>query len=285
VSWRRGILGAWVAAVVLAGCIVETNEPRRPQVVQLYPDGCADFQFSERQCAAIVGIARLRLAVDDLAAKVELLSDDATGCPTPRTGQPIECISSGGHIAVIVRITAPGVPPQTTQFACGVGISDPNESIACTETPRIRLGLPMDGYHDIACEEDANGNPANCATPLPAIEASATKAARPLTIPALDIPVDHDGRYNVKVGTAGIPNGVLGTARFALAETLLSPVLTGDDGVWIEVRPTDPTHKPFDNYYSHGWYPGVEDADVFLIFDVVWHEAGAVLPIRDLVVR
>ena len=284
-TWRRGILGACAAAVaiagLLAGCIVETNAPRRVQVVRPYPDGCADFEFKPARCDAIVAIARNRLGLDDPAAKVELLSEGPLVCPTDElTGQTVLCKRSG-HIGVIVRITPPDAPSQTTEFYCGVGSI---YSVGCTDTPTVLLRTPIEGYQDIACSEDASGQ-RSCATPLPAIEASAIAAARPLRLAGLDIPIDRLGPYEVNVGTAGIPNGILSSAAFHLADPFPTDVLIDEEGIAMAIRPADPSHRPFDNYYQHGWYPGVEDAEVFLVFDVVRHDAGAVLPVRDLIVR
>jgi hypothetical protein len=285
VSWRRGILGARVALVaagLVAGCVVAgPNDPGPPQMIRSYPGGCADFTFAPARCDAIVAIARNRLGIADPAAAVELLSEGPLVCPTDEvTGQQLLCKRSG-YIGVIVRITPPDAPSQTTDFYCGVGSI---YSVGCTDTPTVLLRTPMEGYRDIACSEDASGQ-RSCATPLPAVEASATEAARPLTLARLDIPIDHLGPYEVKAGTAGLPNGILGTATFQLADPFPASVLIDEEGVFMAIRPTDPSHPPFDNYYQHGWYPGVEDADVFLVFDVVWHDTSAVLPIRDLVVR
>jgi hypothetical protein len=292
---RRPIMGALAAllvavtAAVIAGCVSESRRgagtigPVGSQVVRSFPAGCSDFGFSPKRCAAIVAIARHRLALDNPAATVELLSEPPLVCPTGEDGQTVLCTRSGGHTAAIVRITPSGGAPKEATFFCGIGSE---RSIACTDHPVVNAGSPIDGYRDIPCgSEDAGGNPTDCATPLPAIEAGATKAARPLLVTALDIPIDRDGAYDVKVGTAGIPNGVLGTAQFSIADEALELFILDDAGVSMRIRPTDPTHRPFDNYYQHGWYPGVEDADVFLVFTVVGHDPGAALEVRDLTVR
>jgi hypothetical protein len=292
---RRPLTGASAAllvavtATVITGCVSEsrpgagTSGPVGSEVVRAFPAGCSDFGLSPKRCAAIVAIARHRLALDDPAATVELLSEPPLVCPTDENGRTVLCKRSGGHTAVIVRITPPGSPPKESTFFCGIGSQ---RSIACTSQPVVNAGSPIDGYRDIPCAgEDAGGNPTDCATPLPAIEASATKAARPLKVAALDIPIDRDGAYEVKVGTAGIANGVLGTAQFSIADEALELFILDDAGVSMRIRPTDPTHRPFDNYYQHGWYPDVEDADVFLLFDVVGHDPGAALEVRDLTVR
>ena len=290
---RRPILGALAAAVVVAavsaGCIsglqpgAGGGRPTATQLVRLYPAGCADFGFSPERCAAVVAIARRRFAIDDAAATVELLSDPPLACPTDANGRTVLCVRSGGGTAVIVRITAPGGVAKEAPFPCGVG---GQFSIACSDHPVVLTRTPIDGYHDIACGgEDATGNPTNCATPLPAIDPAATSAARPLKVAGVDIPIDHDGPYEVRIGTAGIANGVLTMASFTLEEPALDRLLLDEDGVSMRIRSTDPTHPPFDNYYQHGWYPGVEDADVFLDFVVVSHHPAAVLQVRNLIVQ
>jgi hypothetical protein len=282
-----GLLVACVAGSagesgVGAGPIVPVG-PVGSHLVRAYPAGCPDFGYNPRRCAAIVAIARQQLAIADPDATVELLSEPLLVCPTDQNGQTVLCVRSGGHTAVIVRITPSGGPPQESTFFCGIGSE---RSIACTSQPVLNAGSPMDGYQDIPCAgQDAGGNPTECASALPSIEASATKAARPLKIGALDIPIDRNGAFEVKVGTAGIANGVLTVAQFTIADGALDQLILDDGGVSMRIRPTDPTHRPFDNYYQHGWYPGVEHADVFLAFNVIDHEPGAILQVRDLTVR
>jgi len=290
---RHSIVGAVAAlvavAAVSAGCISGSNlgpgagRPIATQLVRPYPGGCADFGFSPERCAAVVAIARHRFGLDDAAATVELLSDPPLACPTDANGRTVICVRSGGGTAVIVRITTPGGATREAPFPCGVGSQG---SIACSDHPVVQTRTPIEGYRDIPCGgEDATGNPTGCATPLPAIDASATNAARPLKVASLDIPIDHDGPYQIRIGTAGIANGVLTTATVTLAEPALDHLLLDEDGVAMRIRSTDPTHPPFDNYYQHGWYPGVEDADVFLDFVVISHRPTAVLQVRDLIVQ
>ena len=293
---RPSLPGASIALIVavttglLAGCVsgsphetAGADGPVGSRLVRPFPAGCPDFGYSAKRCAAIVLIARQQLAIADPNATVELLSDAPLVCPTDESGQTVLCKVSGGHTAVIVRITPPGGPPQESTFFCGIGSE---RSIACTGQPVVNAGSPIEGYRDIPCAgEDAGGNPTDCATPLPAIDASATKAAHPLLVAALDIPIDRDGAFEVNVGTAGIANGVLTTARFSIAGSTADALILDEQGVSMRIRPADPTHRPFDNYYQHGWYPGVEDVEVFLVFNVIGHDPGAVLQVRDLTVR
>ncbi|MEA2607402.1 MAG: hypothetical protein QOI00_2159 [Chloroflexota bacterium] len=276
------ILAATLAAL-LVGCSIAGTRPAATQLVRPYPDGCADFGFAARRCAAVVAIARRNLDIQDLTATVELLSEPPrAGCGPQPDGTTILCKTSGGGTAVIVRITPPGGLARETAFYCGVGSQG---SIACHDDPEIVIATPMEGYHDIACAgEDSTGNPTGCATPVPATDPSARAEARPLSIAALDIPIDHDGPYEVVLGRAGLPNGALQDASASLA----SPTVPGVvflDGIRLAVEPIDPAGRPFLNVYEHGWTRGVEEVRVVLRFEVVQHEPGAILPIRNAIVR
>lgn len=267
---------------ILVGCSIAGHRPAATQLVRAYPGGCADFEFSARRCAAIVAIARHDLDIGAAAATVQLLSEPPNpGCGPQPDGTTNLCTRSGGGIAVIVRITPPGGSAEDATFFCGVGSQG---SIACHEDPEIVIRTPMDGYHDIACAgEDSAGDPTGCATPVPATDADARAAARALSIAALDIPIDHNGPYAVELGRAGLPNGALGIAAASLA----SPAIPGVvllDGIWLTVVPVDPAGRPFLNVYEHGWTPGVEDVRVVLRFEVIQHEPGAIVPIRDVTV-
>ena len=281
-------LGLFAAALVatsvlLEGCIGTGAAPAPTQLVRPYPDGCAEFELSARRCAAVVAIAREQLDIDDPGAGIELLSEKPNpGCGPRSDGTVILCTRSGGHTAVIIRITPPVGRAEESVFFCGVGSQG---SIACQENPFITIASPMEGYDDIACAgEDANGTPTGCATPVPAIEPEARAAARPLSISALDIPLDRTGAYAVELGTAGIPNGVLEEARATLAgETVPDAVFL--DGIHLTLEPIDPAGNLFQNRYEHGWVSGVEEVRAILRFHVIQHDPGAILRIRKIEVR
>ena len=275
------ILVATVA--ILAGCSVAGSRPAATQLIRPYPDGCADFGFSDRRCAAIVAIARHTLKIQDPAVTVELLSEPPlSGCGPQSDGTVILCTRSGGGMAVIIRITARTGSPQEVPFFCGVGSQS---SIACHAEPGIVIATPMEGYHDIPCAgDDGTGNPAGCATPVPATDADARAEARPLSIPVLDIPIDHDGPYDVELGRAGLANGALQAAAALLANPTV-PDVVFLDGIRLVLEPVDPAGRPFLNVYEHGRTPGVEMVRVVLRFEVVQHEPGSILRVRDIAVR
>lgn len=53
----------------------------------------------------------------------------------------------------------------------------------------------------------------------------------------------------------------------------------------MEIRSLEPDGRPFDNYSMHGWREGVERIEAVLVFEVRRFDPGAVLVIRDIVVR
>ena len=113
------------------------------------------------------------------------------------------------------------------------------------------------GYRDVPCSGEG---PAPVRTPSPTIEPSAAAAAKPLTVRSLDIPIDHAGAYSFDLGDATLPNGILTAAS---AEVTSSPVnpLVSCDGYALKVTSFD-GGPPFENYYAHGWRPGVEHVKV-----------------------
>jgi hypothetical protein len=139
------------------------------------------------------------------------------------------------------------------------------------------------GYHDVPCPDGSP--PHSCGTPLPTIEAAAVAAARPLSVARFSIPIDHIGTYEVSLGEASLPNGVASVASFAFVDGWPIDVSLKDGVAQIGLRSLEPDGKPFQNYYDHGWRPGDERVEAILVFHVLWFEKGAVLAIRDVVVR
>ena len=58
-----------------------------------------------------------------------------------------------------------------------------------------------------------------------------------------------------------------------------------DEPIRLELRPSDPTRPAFGNVYERGTIEGVEDATVWLVFDVTEVSPGAVLHLVDVEVR
>ena len=157
---------------------------------------------------------------------------------------------------------------------------------ACMDVPQLQARSPFQdggGYHDVPCPEPRP--PEGCGTPLPTLQAAAVAAARPLSVRRFDIPIDHVGEYTVSLGEASLPNGVASVASFAFVDDWPADVSLGGGVAQIGLGSLEPDGKPFQNFYEHGWRPGVERVEAVLVFDVLWFEPGAVLGIRDVTVR
>ncbi|MDQ6794629.1 MAG: hypothetical protein M3067_07420 [Chloroflexota bacterium] len=272
------VIGLLVAAVLLTGCglIPRGGVASTPEVPLPYPAGCAAFELSPRRCQAILNwvVAQTGSSGRALTA-VELLGDLGCGNSDPN----VLCKNGGGRLVVRMRLHFADGGSAEQSVGCGI---DSQYSILCTETPEIRVGSIADGYRDVPC---GNENGVGCGSPLPSGDPAALAAARPLRMPALDIPIDHIGHYQFDVGQATLPNGVLGAAEFRLANHKTQAVLVTEDGVSLRIRSADPAGKPFENYYLRGWHPGPEDVIVSLQFDVMAFDPGALLQVRDLVVQ
>jgi hypothetical protein len=109
------------------------------------------------------------------------------------------------------------------------------------------------------------------------------EAANALEVAALDIRLDHVGGYEVLVGEASLPDGSLSERHGSLANTRPTTFWI-DDGIGIEVRPTEPGRPAVGSIYRDP-YDGVEPVRVFLVFEVVETSPGAVLEVRDILVR
>jgi hypothetical protein len=199
--------------------------------------------------------------------------------PYPSRQDGVLVTRSGGGF--IVRLTFTDGTTAQTPMCNGIGYG-----AACMDVPRLEARTSVGdggGYHDVPCPDDAPAN--SCGKPLPTFEPAAVAAARPLSLARFRVPVDHVGTYEVPLGEALLPNGVVSTASFAFVDDWPLDVSLKDGLASIRLRSLEPDGKPFQNYYEHGWRPGVERAEAILVFEVLWSEPGAVLSIRDVVVR
>ena len=240
---------------------------------QLDPADCRALGFTDARCLAVVERARNDEGLD--WADIQRVS---VVRPTSDGGLSL---GGGGPVASVTFTLANGVA-RTEQVRC-LGIGG-QYSLVCTENPEIQLSSGVD--RDVPCAGDpAPGEPGSaCATLLPAIEPSAEKRAVPLEIHSTDIPITSVGHKEIDMGRATIPNGVLSQSTFTLAD-IHTRTFQVEDGIRLEVRSLDPSRPPFENVYPHGWYPGTEDVEVYLVMDVTSFTPGALLQVRDLVVR
>ena len=255
----RRLAALAILALVVSGCSLLPEIPQTPQA-------CIDA-YSANQCLAMTDVA---------AADVSKNRGDVVGIvivPDP----PPDGANLGGAWPIHVRVAFRDGTTHDARLCGGVSIAP-----ACTNDPTLSPNSILGGYTDVPCAGDT---PDTCATPHPSIEPDAAASARPLTIDARTIPIDRLGLLDIPLGEAAIPNGILTEASFEFVETWpLDVALAGGSGV-LGIRSLEPDGKPFDNYYLHGWRPGVERVEVTLQVEVLWFEPGADLVIRNVVVR
>ena len=243
---------------------------------QLAMSECASMRFATDRCLAVVEAAREQagLAWDDIT-KVSISAAPPGGA-----------FLAGGHsVALVTFVLLDGSAREEDVGCAGIG---GQYSLVCTDRPEILISGPYGrggGYTDIPCGATPGGEPGSaCATPMPTIDPDAAAAAVALEIAARDYPITATGHMEIEVGRATLPNGILSDARFDLADRF-TRAFTVEGGIRLVVRSLDPSRPPFENVYEHGWYPGTEEVEVYLVLDVVSFTPGAALQIRDLVVK
>jgi hypothetical protein len=238
------------------------------QLANLPITGCDALAFSPARCRAVVARARD-------GANPPLRSSDvvaATLTPPDRAGG----VLLGSMPVASVHFDLTGGGSTDVVVHCGLpGLSDR----ACNDNAVIYVAGGVD--HDVPCTGEAPEHP--CATLPPSPRPASVTAAVPLRVPLLDVPLGHLGHYEIPVGPAGLPDGVLSERSAGLSADAPTTFWI-DDGVRIDVRPDDPSRPPIGSIYRAP-FQGVEPIHVFLVFDVVELEPGAVLQVRDLVVR
>ena len=280
------------AAAVLAGCqLLAGTIPGDANLPHPYPAGCAVFDLSPRRCTLIVEeLARQNdISVPD-ATSIDLLGDP--GCRDD-SGPVHACVRTTSFIVRVRYHLASGATPEESQF-CSVG---GQYSILCTETPEIELILPVqNGYHDAPCdgppartaspaEQAANQTmEPTCPTPFPSPDPSTAAAEQPLLVPSIDIPIDHVGEYHVDLGRGALADGILEVTSMEAADPHPSSFFLRG-GVWLELASLKPGGLPFDNYFLHGRLEGTEPFSAQVRFEVMAFDPGAVLRLRNVVVR
>jgi len=255
-----------VAGWLVAGCGIFAAAPLTPQ-----------------PCGQVYSVPRCLAMTDEAASRSGKTRDDVTAIvivPDPPPPDGI-LVTRGGAAAIKVRLTFKDGTSRDARMCGGIPYGT-----ACMDAPRLEARTSVGeggGYHDVPCPDGSP--PHSCGTPLPTLEAAAVAAARPLSVVRFPIPIDHVGAYDVSLGEASLPNGVASVASFAFVDDWPVDVSLKDGVAQIEIRSLEPDGKPFQNYYDHGWRPGVERVEAVLVFDVLWFEKGAVLAIRDVVVR
>jgi hypothetical protein len=258
-NWRALFLTGLVSTVAACNVLGVARPTGGP-----YPDACESLDFPATQCDAIVAVAQANASIaPETVTSIDIL------LPPPRGG-----VWDHGMIAR-VRFHHSALPDQTVEVWC-TGLTS-EIAHACFPDAQIRIYGHID--HDTPCGVDGK----SCATLAPTPGAAVQAIARPLRVASLDIPLDHSGPYEVEVGEAGLPEGVLSTLSGSLAETDPETFWIAE-GIRIEARPVDPSRPSLHSVYRES-FDGVEPVKVFLIFDVTELTSDSVLQVRDLVVE
>lgn len=228
-----------------------------------YPEGCGDYLLSPKRCSAVVtkGLEAANIA------RAEVVSIDLLQVPRPNGP------SLGGYMAALLGIhLADGSVVQQEVWCIGIsGAFDP----ACGDEARIDVGMGID--HDTMCDD--NGV---CAKLPPEPPAALVTQATPLRVAARDIAVDHSGHYEVKLGTATLPDGYLSERTLTLVDD--QPTSFWLEQAWLEVRPDFASRPPVGNVYREP-YDGLEPVTVYFVFDVTRFAEPGVVQIRNVVVH
>lgn len=264
---RLAALVAAVALAVVAGCaLLPTGRSGAAD-----PTGCAALKFSARRCQAVVARAR-----DQAAFGPNVVSGFRVLAPVDDNQARLGL----SRMVARVRFDFADGANVVQEVSCrGFGSSD---DLACGDDPQIQVSGGVD--HDVPCFGAPGGDPGSrCATLPPTPPPPAVAAARPLRVDALDIPLDHLGRYEIEVGQAGLPNGYLSRREFKLADSRPTNFWI-KGGVLLDVRPTIHGRPPVGSVYRAS-FDGTEPVRIFLVFEVTQTSPGAVLQVRDLVVE
>lgn len=265
----RVVGGRWIGLAGLVGLVAVAGCGPGP-VAPVGPAPCHAVYSADR-CDAILTAAAEQAGI----AEDEILALEIRPDPPPPPGGALD--RAGPVVRLTIR-TAAG--PADLEIFCGgiAGATDP----PCMESPRLVIGGIGDGYHDVPCPGEP---PHGCATPLPDLAPEALAAARPLRLDRFVIPVARVGPHEVVVGRASLANGVLRALDAALVEPWPAGLDLSREGLRLEVRSLDPDRPPFRTYYEHGWWPGTEEVELVLAFEVRDREPGATIVLRDVVVE
>jgi hypothetical protein len=266
---------AILAALAIASC--GRADPRGGP----YPAACAGFQFSERQCSAIITRALELTGLPRVEASAfELLP------PHRQQGA-----SLGRGPMVTVRIHRADGDVLDQEIAC-IGVrSDPT---CAGDQARIMLlrgveqGLPCTGIDPdrtpvppgVPSDPIQAGCPSPPPTPPPGMVAQAT----PLRIDRKVISIDHAGHYDIPLGTATLPDGYPSEISFDVGDD--QPTAYWIDALGLTVSSDIPGRPPVE-YLSRAFepYDGLEPVTVSMHFDVTLYVEPSTLILEDIVVR
>ncbi|HET9083984.1 MAG TPA: hypothetical protein VFN41_06225, partial [Candidatus Limnocylindrales bacterium] len=205
-----------------------------------------------KPCAVVYSVARCDAMTDIVAADIGKDRDDVTAVAIVPDAPPGGVhLSAGWHIRVRIALRDGSIHDKEI---CGGVLHE----AACLDDPRLQLRSAIDGYRDVP----------EGSSPIPALESSAKRAASPIRVASLSIPIDRQGEQEVDIGEGSIPNGVWSIGTFEFAEPWPDDVALRDATVVLELRSLERGGKPFENMYVHGWRDGVERVRAVVRFDV-----------------
>lgn len=227
-----------------------------------YPEACGEWGYSARRCEAIVDRGRESAGIDEGDVRaIRLLPFEPS-------------VRLGGFQVALVRFELANGTSVDQDVQC-VGV---DSGPACNEDTQIFIGGGID--HDIPC---AGEPPVGCATEPPVPDAAAVAASTPFTLASIDVPLDHEGPYEIRLGGATLPDGYLSERSGTLADSRPESFWI-DDGVRLEIRPDLPGRPPVGSIYRDP-FDGPEPVTIFLVFDVTDLDVPSILQVRDIVVR
>jgi hypothetical protein len=155
-------------------------------------------------------------------------------------------------------------------------------------SPDAEITIQGGVSHDVPCGPTPcdEQNPGATAPPRP--RPAVVAASKPLVLRVFDVPIDHVGHYEVLVGEATLPDGLLSQRSGTLGDPRPTAYWI-DQGVAIVVRPgkacVGPDCPSIESIY-HAPFHGPQPVHVYLVFDVVELDtSGSILEVRNLVVR
>jgi hypothetical protein len=234
--------------------------------------GCEAMGFDARRCAAVVARAREQAGNPTDVVSVAV-----------RRAIPNQVSLGGGPIADVV-LTASDGTERVIEIGC-LFLSGQSDRVC---SPDAQITIDGGVSHDVPCGptpcDEQNPGSTLPPSPRPAVVA----ASKPLVLRVFDIPIDHVGHYEVLVGEATLPDGLLSQRSGTLGDPRPTAYWI-DQGVAIVVRPGKPCVGPdcpsIESIYRAPFH-GPQPVHVYLVFDVVELDAsGTFLEVRNLVVR
>jgi hypothetical protein len=277
---RRSVtlLVALAVSLLASGCSQALGSPvapaasPAPPATTSSPDATTTSPAAGTPCSQTYNAVRCQTMTDYVATELGTTREQIASVDViPRPTGELDIYSGSPPVEVTVTLRDGSV--HLVNLNCG-GIP----GVQCSDDPHLEASSVMHGgYYD--------GTEAELLGGRPSIAPDALVDAMPLHIARLDIPVDHTGPYEVHVGEARLPNGILTAADFALVESWPTGVSILDGAVRLEIRSLDDGGKPITNIYAHGWHPGTERVEALIVFTVSYFDPGATLGVRDIVVQ